>query len=223
MPETFLTDRFSRSFAAVCLSLILSPASAVAELTLQGFLALRGAEVESQPSWREGGFGRFTLGADDSLDSSDFAVGQLHLALDWQPARYFGAYLHTVARAEPSRTRGRELGVIEGYLHSELGLGSASTLRLKLGHFILPTSRENVEFAWSSPYTLTLSALNTWIGEEMRLTGLFAEYAYALSPAGIDELRFSATAFGGNDSAGALLAWRGWSLGDRLTAFDGFA
>jgi hypothetical protein len=35
-------------------------------------------------------------------------------------------------------------------------------------------SRENVDPLWSSPYTITLSALNTWIGEEVRLTGLEA-------------------------------------------------
>ena len=36
----------------------------------------------------------------------------------------------------------------------------------------LPTSRENVDPLWQSPYTLTLSSLNTWIGEEVRLAGL---------------------------------------------------
>ncbi|HET9314261.1 MAG TPA: hypothetical protein VFQ51_01685, partial [Vicinamibacteria bacterium] len=78
-----------------------------------------------------------------------------------------------------------------------------------------PTSRENTEPLWSSPYTLTLSALNSWIAEEVRLTGLEVGVSHETVR---DELVAAVTVFGANDSSGALLAWRGWALGDRLSS-----
>ncbi|MEM7586586.1 MAG: hypothetical protein AAF560_24570 [Acidobacteriota bacterium] len=206
--------------ALLILTLALGPSatSDASELTVNGYVSVRGSQVESQPSWREGGFGRLDLGADRPDDSSTDAIGQLHLTLDWQPSPFFGAYVHVMGRAEPNRVEGSEVGVIEALLHASIPLGDRKSLALQLGHFILPTSRENTEFAWASPYTLTFSALNTWIGEEVRLTGLLSEYRLAFGDQ--SELRFGASVFGGNDTNGALLAWRGWAMGDRLTAYD---
>ena len=78
-----------------------------------------------------------------------------------------------------------------------------------------PTSRENVDALWQSPYTLTLSAVNSWIGEEVRLAGL--DVAAQLGAPGGGHLELGAMVFGGCDTAGALLAWRGWALGTRLS------
>ncbi len=200
-------------------AVILAAPSAVdaGPLTVDGFVALRGTGVSSQPSWREGAFGRVTLGADSTDDDEVYALGKLHLALDWQPSPFFGAYLHVTGRAEPSEVDGREIGIIEAFLHGSAPAGKSGSLNFQLGHFFLPTSRENIEIAWSSPYTLTYSALNTWIGEEMRLTGLLTEYE--IDVGGRHQIRLGASVFGGNDSNGALLAWRGWSFSDRLSAF----
>jgi len=68
---------------------------------------------------------------------------------------------------------------------------------------------------WSSPYTLSLSALNNWIGEEVRLTGV--DTTLRLHSTGGSEVQVSGAFYGAADTAGALLAWRGWTLGDRLS------
>ena len=211
--------RAGRSAVIGLWALIAAPAPPAfsSDLTVNGFVAARGTGVRSQPSWREGGFGRLTLGADAADADASYALGKLHLALDWQPSPFFGTYVHVAGRAEPERVDGRELGVIEAFLHASVPAGAAGSFNFQLGHFILPTSRENVEFVWASPYTLTFSALNTWIGEEMRLTGLLAGYDVEVGSG--TQLRLGASAFGGNDTSGALLAWRGWALGDRLTGF----
>ncbi|MEM7350542.1 MAG: hypothetical protein AAF657_07035 [Acidobacteriota bacterium] len=201
----------------LCGLLGLAPPSSASDVTISGFVAVRGAGVQSQPSWREGGFGRLTLGSDAADDEGSYALGKLHVGIDWQPSPFFGAYVHVAGRAEPGRVEGREVGVIEAYLHASVSAGQTGSVNFQLGHFILPTSRENTEFVWASPYTLTFSALNTWIGEETRLTGLLTEYEVATGDQ--SRVRFGGSAFGGNDSNGALLAWRGWSMGDRLTAF----
>ena len=43
--------------------------------------------------------------------------------------------------------------------------------RTKLGAFYPPISLENRAAGWSSPYSLTSSAINTWLGEEFRTIG----------------------------------------------------
>ena len=88
-------------------------------------------------------------------------------------------------------------------------------MRLRAGLMFPPTSRENVDPLWQSPYTLTLSALNSWIGEEVRPLGL--DVAAQLGEAGRSRFELAGMAFGGADTAGALLAWRGWAMGTRLS------
>jgi hypothetical protein len=92
-------------------------------------------------------------------------------------------------------------------------LTSQLSLRVRAGLFFPPTSRENVGPLWSSPYTITLSALNTWIAEEVRLAG---GEAVAVVRTGEHEIQLGGGVFAANDSSGALLAWRGWSFSDRL-------
>ena len=158
-----------------------------------------------------------TLGADSTTGEEVYATAKLHLALEWRPSPFFGAYVHVAGRAEPSEVDGRELGIIEALVQATVPSGKSGSLSFELGHFFLPTSRENIDVAWSSPYALTFSALNTWIGEEMRVTGLLTEYE--VDTGSQDQLSFGASVFAGNDTNGALLAWRGWSMGDRLSVF----
>ncbi|MEM8933631.1 MAG: hypothetical protein AAGE94_20750, partial [Acidobacteriota bacterium] len=118
---------------------------------------------------------------------------------------------------EPEADGGRAIGVVEAYAMLVRDLGTRDRLMVRLGHFLLGTSLENIEPAWASPYTSTFSAINTWIGEEVRPTGLEIGLDHAVGA--IDNVRVTAAVFGGDDTAGTLLAWRGWSLGDRLSVF----
>ena len=81
----------------------------------------------------------------------------------------------------------------------------------KIGAFFPPISFENTGVAWTSAYTLSSSAINTWIGEEFRVYG--SEGAVLQRLEGV-EVAATAAVFGGNDPAGALLAWRGWAITD---------
>jgi hypothetical protein len=88
--------------------------------------------------------------------------------------------------------------------------------QVKFGAFYPPLSLENGDRGWNSPFTYSYSAINTWLGEEVRPIG--AEWSmrrhigFAGSP---HELGAFAAGFYGNDPAGTLLFWRGWSLHDR--------
>ncbi|MEM8995036.1 MAG: hypothetical protein AAGF23_09630 [Acidobacteriota bacterium] len=183
-----------------------------------GFGLARGASVEGAPSWRDGGFGVFESGAEDDESSG---LGQAHMTLEWRPSDRWGAYVHAVARAEPEALEGREVGVVEAYAEVNFEARDADLWTVRLGHYLLPTSRENVDVGWSSPYALSFSALNTWIGEEVRATGALGIYQLAVGQT--DEIQLGGGVFYNNDTAGTLIAWRGWALGDRLSVYGEYA
>jgi len=199
----------SKNSALIVLALACAASAAAQTFNVNGIFAGRETYVTGQPSWIEGGFGRLDLGASSVSDKRTRATGFLQLGADWTPAPWLQLHASGVARAEPSNFGGRRAGLIDAFveLHNE-------HFQLRAGQFFLGTSRENVGPLWSSPYTLSFSALNTWIGEEFR-------------PAGVDlqwkpnfYVTAGATAFRNNDTLGALLAWRGWTIGSRLTAYD---
>jgi hypothetical protein len=164
-----------------------------ADDTLQwtGFALLRGSSnIESGPL------------AHDSISS------QFQLGLDWSPAPIVSAHVHLLARSDSDGPRGR-VGVPEAYLELNLHRGE-DRLRLRGGAFFLPTSRENVDALWENPYAITSSALNSWLGEELRPLGIDASYFRRRIFAG-------ATLFRGNDTFGAIPPVRGWTLDDHWT------
>ncbi|NOT13913.1 MAG: hypothetical protein HOP23_19195 [Methylococcaceae bacterium] len=85
-------------------------------------------------------------------------------------------------------------------------------LGARIGMFFPPISLENTGIAWSSPYTLTSSAINSWVGEELKTFGGEAHLTHQLENG--DRLGVFAAGLANNDTAGALLTWRGWSLHD---------
>ena len=167
-----------------------------------------------------------TANADDALQWSGFALlrasnevtteplaterlaSQVQLGVDWFRTPAFGAHIHLIARNEESSRRGT-FGVPEAYL--ELNLHPhRDRLRLRAGAMFLPSSRENVDALWENPYTISSSALNSWLGEEFRPIGIDATYTHRSFFGG-------ATIFRGNDTFGALPAVRGWSIRDHWT------
>ena len=175
-----------------------------------GFISAREIYVKAQPSWTQGGFGRFDVGAANADDHRYVNIDVAQLGLDWSPATWLLLHADGLARKEQSGTVGRHAGILQAFvdLHSE-----RLKLRLRGGAFWLPTSRENVDPLWTSRYTITFSALNTWIGEEVRPVGADLQF----SPSFYFSL--GATAFRGNDTMGTQLSNRGWAFGNRLSVY----
>jgi hypothetical protein len=176
---------------------------------LHGFITARGVRVKAQPSWTEAGFGRFDVGAASPDDHRTVNIEVAQLGADWTPTSWLALHADGLGRREPSGTKGRRAGLVQAYadLYND-------HWRLRLGNFWLPTSRENTGPLWTSPYTITYSALNTWIGEEFRPTGADLQFSPNFY------LAFGATAFRGNDTTGTEIAARGWTLGNRLTVYN---
>jgi len=88
---------------------------------------------------------------------------------------------------------------------------SSFSYQFKAGVFFPHISRENVGVAWTTPYTITPSAINSWVGEEIRVLGIEGKVTYRTD---LFKLSLTGAVFGFNDPAGTLLAFRGWGLGD---------
>jgi hypothetical protein len=92
--------------------------------------------------------------------------------------------------------------------------------QFRFGAFYPAFSLENGDRGWQSPFTYSYSAINTWLGEEIRPLGIEWSLRRRLQGFGhAHELRAFTAGFYGNDPAGTLLFWRGWSLHDRQTRF----
>lgn len=195
------------------LVLVLAGAPAFAQLTVGGAVAVSATQAErTEPSFLEGGLGRFGAGGND--EQRERLAGEL--SVDWRPSTRLRLYGHVAARSVPSGFGGDPVALVEAFAETGGVVGEASEWRLKVGLFLPPTSFENVEARWTSPYTLTFSAVNSWVAEEVRDVGAEVRLVHR-----IEDLRwtFGLGAVGGNDSSGTLLAWRGFALHDHMVGF----
>ena len=106
--------------------------------------------------------------------------------------------------------------LIEAYLRKEWG-DWGQGWGLQTGVMNLPFSLEHTGPASTPLYTLTPSALNTWMWEEARLVGIEAEWWRV-----VKETRLSILAgMGfGPDQLGHMMAVRGWILSDYMTGIN---
>jgi hypothetical protein len=204
-----------KSLAIIALLAITASAAAQTKsFTIDGFLMGRGIRATGQPSWLQGGFGRLDYGGTGVDESRNVSQAIAQIGADWTPSKYFDVHVSGLGRTKAEGERGKSAGLTEAFVDGRIFFGSVDELRLRAGQFFLPTSRENRGALWSSPYTVSFSAINNWIGQEVRPVGLDLEWKRGFY------FTFGATAFRNNDTMGTLLAWRGWTAGDRLTVYN---
>lgn len=189
----------------LCSSLKLSVAdSTFPEFTLHGLVDLRYQHTAAQPSWTDNGLGKFRSGGENNrfLINEGAVTLQTRLGWDWTGT----------VTAKYSDGQKNPLDLTEAFLQYRPVSTTPWRLGGRLGMFFPPISLENTGTAWSSPYTLTSSVINTWVGEELRTFGGEAHLSYQFDNG--DSLGAFAAGLAHNDTTGSLLAWRGWSLHD---------
>lgn len=182
--------------------LVLMAVPAFGQIEVDGYLAARGAQASGPRSWLDGGFGRLGAGGDETKLSATAQAG-----ITWTRGQWLEAHVSAYGNDDSGG------GLVEAYADLRRG-----DFQLRAGQFFLPTSRENKAALWTSPYSLTLSALNSWIAEEVRPVGVDLQWRHTTGAGHV--LSAAGTAFRGNDSMGALLAWRGWALHSRLSVYN---
>jgi hypothetical protein len=178
------------------------------DFAFQGYADFRVVVPDGETTWVDGGLGKLRFGGTQPDPDFRFAeaVGQETVSFTDDLRAV------TALRIEPEQRTG--IDALDAYLiYAPLAEGDWNW-SAKAGAFFPPFSLENTDLGWTSPYTLTPSAIDSWIGDELRTIGGEASIGRR-TPFG--SFALAAALFCCDDPAGVLMADRGWSLDDRPT------
>jgi len=177
-------------------------------LDVKGFVEGRFIVTGKTRSWENASLGKTRYGGSDTGETRVLARGEGALVL--QPRFGFDWTGHIQLSANSQQRTA--VDVTEAFLQYKPAPTSSFGFRAKGGAFFPPVSQENSGLAWTSPYTITSSAINAWVGEELKTIGLEATLFHQSDDL---EIALTGAAHMANDPTGTLLAWRGWAVHDR--------
>lgn len=177
----------------------------------RGLLDFRAVDSNSDRSFLDSGLGKTRYGE----NSPRLSIGQAVLRADADLLDSVSASLELSA---DQQHRG-VVDVREAFLTWSPVPDGAWKTRVRAGFFFPPSSVE-IDYdsvGWVPKHTISSSAINSWIGEELRTNGVewsarrLGRYSGDAYDVGV-----LAAVFTGNDPTGTLLTWRGWSISDRI-------
>jgi hypothetical protein len=199
----------------VALILSLQCALAGAEQKLDLSVDLRLVAADGPMSYRYSGLGKLRF----DEDHDGLQIGRIRAAWNQQ----FGESLNL--RIDASLWRLSDYNAIdltEAYLEFRPYPSGGWRSRVKVGAFYAPISLEHRAAGWTNPYLINSSAINTWVGEELRTIGAEYSLEWLGTRSGHDfDAGLVAAVYDHNDPAGVLVASRGWALHDRQTSLFG--
>ncbi|HSQ99631.1 MAG TPA: hypothetical protein VLM36_06905, partial [Sphingomicrobium sp.] len=171
---------------------------------------LRLVAVNGEQGWLNGGFGKLRSGSNGDWKVEP-QLGNVDIA--WQPQLTWSLGATVVAAIQGGERT--QAGLSQAYLSFRPMRGSTSTaFSARAGLMWPPVSLEHEGSDWHVANSITPSAINSWIGEEVRPVAAEGSAAFVL---GQHRLRAVAALIAANDTAGTLLTFRGWALHDRTT------
>ncbi len=202
--------------AAICLANFQTSATEINELIQVdakgelGYTSVRAQPNSLRPWWQEG-TGQLAIA------KSDWMFGQQLASVNITPDSDFSATIN----GQFEQFADFEFGLIEYWLNYAPLPIDGYRLRARAGWFYPAMSLENTDVAWSSPYGSSFSAINSWIGEELRAQGI----EISLNRPGRafnSSHSFTAVAatYQGNDPIGTLISWRGFALHSAQTSLN---
>ncbi|HEY0525095.1 MAG TPA: hypothetical protein VGD08_17010 [Stellaceae bacterium] len=203
----------SVSATAFLLCLAYAAAAQAQEFKFDGFAEARLVHPTGEQSWLKGGFGKLRYGGGGDVDPQ---IGGVVLV----PRIELTPEILAVATARYDSGQDPRFGVTEAFVRYRPVSTTAFRYTVKAGAFFPPVSVENEGLGWTSLWTLTNSAINSWIGEEVRPVGGEGRVEYRTGGA-LGTVEAIGSVFAANDTAGTLLGERGWSLTDRITPLGG--
>jgi hypothetical protein len=171
---------------------------------------------DGERSVTNGGLG--TLRYDDT--QSSLRLGRARFAVSEALGEVWSAHFDASYWGDRDRN---PVDLTEAYLQFRpYPFSGGFRFRLEAGAFYAPISLENRSAGWESPYTLSYSAINTWLGQELRTIGAEGQIDWLGTHTGhAFDLALTGGVFGWNDPAGVVIASRGFSLSDRQTTLFG--
>lgn len=165
--------------------------------------------IDSEQSWVDGGFGKLRWG---SGGNGEVQPELGNASLVWKPD--LGWSLGAIVVGSLEGGRHSEAGLSQAYLTYRPMRSSTVTFLARAGLMWPPVSLEHEGADWHVKDSITPSAINSWIGEEIRPLAVEASLGFNI---GEHKLRATAAVIAANDTAGTLLTFRGWALDDRTT------
>ena len=186
----------------------------VSRAVFSGQIDARLSISDGESSWMDGGFGKLRYGAGAAGDPARLELAAADLI--WRPQLAWNLTGYVDAVAQPSARK--PIDVSEAFAtFKPLPNANGFRYQARLGLMYPPVSMENDGPGWTPTRTITPSAVNSWVGEEVKV--LAGEVTLAQR---WEDQTVSATGgvFMGDDTSGTLLSWRGWALHDvRSTAY----
>jgi hypothetical protein len=184
-------------------------------LSLEGMIDVRAVYADGATSFLDGGLGRLRF--DDNHDG--LRLARAFVAASFRIDDLLT--LHAVGGSFGDHNK-TPVDLSEFWLEARPYPSGPIRYRFRLGAFHMPVSLENRAAGWTSPYSLSSSAINTWVGEELRSIGAEGEARWSGATVNYyGDIGAVFGVYGWNDPAGALIAQRGWALHDRQsTLFD---
>jgi len=190
-------------------------AQAQDRLTVIGEVDVRWVNATGAPSFLDGGLGILRF----DPDHEGLRLGRAFLAMQLRLTDILSA--HVVADAYDDHDR-NFVDLSEAFIEARPFPTHSIRWSARAGAFFMPVSLENRGAGWSDVYSITPSALNTWLGEEFRTIGTEVEARWLGASQGyFGDVALVAALYGWNEPAGALLAQRGFGLTDRPSTLFG--
>ncbi|MGZ3305471.1 MAG: hypothetical protein ACXU8U_06385 [Asticcacaulis sp.] len=200
---------FLVSAGALCAGATHAEADLFSAQTIHAWADVRAVTADGETGWLDGGFGKLRYGHKSKFDLAQAAV-------QWTPR--FTDTLSAYVLVQDVPDIGRPLGVEEAYVKWKplpvMTPAGPLHFTLRAGQMYPPVSMEHDGTGWTPSRSLTPSAINSWIGEEVLVTGLEGSVT---AQAGDHTIGATAAVFSRDDTAGTILAWRGWALHDIAT------
>jgi len=171
---------------------------------------VRFVAADGEKSWVRGGFGKLRSSGDGSDVRARPQLGNANLI--WKPQFAWSLSAIVVGSLEGGeRTRA---GLSQAYLSFRPMRGEKLAFSARAGLMWPPVSLEHEGADWHVKDSITPSAINSWIGEEVKPVAVEGTLAASL---GGHKLWATAALMAANDTSGTLLTFRGWALHDSPT------
>ncbi|MDV6332421.1 hypothetical protein [Asticcacaulis sp. 201] len=174
--------------------------------TYTAWADLRLAYADGERSWLDGGFGKLRHGGETAADIAQ-------LAILWKPQLTDTVSGYVLLQGVSDAAV--PVGVEEAYVQWRPVPRSGFRFNMRAGQMFPPISMEHDGTGWTVPRTLTPSAINTWIGEEVLVRGVEISGQANVWGQGVG---LTLGGFTRDDTAGTILSWRGWALHDISSA-----
>jgi hypothetical protein len=176
--------------------------------TVSGTIDLRAAGAGGEPSWTDGGFGKARFGGGEAGGFSPRPV-LAEAELVWRPP--LGWDLTGTLAVAAQHEQDYPVDLIEAFVTWKPVPRGPTRVSARAGLMWPPLSLEHEGPAWTVTDMITPSAINSWIGEEVKIVAAEGTVSREL---GGQRVAATLAVFGFNDTAGTLLAFRGWAMHD---------